>query len=250
MGNWSFDNRDVNGVVGNNPTASGSMVNGPGTPPLGTGSANLSTGNGTTGGDGASELRNTGYNGVLLSSITALSYSTYATQNNGQQFPYLGLEISTTGGTTPNDIIFFEPPYQTPTTGNPSLPNQGTTTLNTWQSWNALTGGWWDDDGNFNPGTGVGSLAAFLALFPDATIVNTTDGLGAIRFDVGFASPTDQFNGNVDDFTIGVNGMDTTFDFEAETATPLPATLPLFAGGLGFVGYLTRRKKRAQVVTA
>ncbi len=26
--------------------------------------------------------------------------------------------------------------------------------------------------------------------------------------------------------------------------TPLPATLPLFAGGLGFVGYLTRRKKR------
>jgi hypothetical protein len=33
-------------------------------------------------------------------------------------------------------------------------------------------------------------------------------------------------------------------------ATPLPATLPLFAGGLGFVGYLTRRKKRAQAVTA
>ena len=32
--------------------------------------------------------------------------------------------------------------------------------------------------------------------------------------------------------------------------TPLPATLPLFAGGLGFVGYLTRRKKRAQAVTA
>ena len=26
--------------------------------------------------------------------------------------------------------------------------------------------------------------------------------------------------------------------------TPLPATLPLFAGGLGFVGYLTRRRKR------
>jgi hypothetical protein len=26
-------------------------------------------------------------------------------------------------------------------------------------------------------------------------------------------------------------------------ATPLPATLPLFAGGLGFVGYLSRRRK-------
>ena len=28
------------------------------------------------------------------------------------------------------------------------------------------------------------------------------------------------------------------------TATPLPATLPLFAGGLGFVGYLSGREKR------
>jgi hypothetical protein len=27
--------------------------------------------------------------------------------------------------------------------------------------------------------------------------------------------------------------------------TPLPATLPLFAGGLGFVGYLTRRRKQS-----
>ena len=28
-------------------------------------------------------------------------------------------------------------------------------------------------------------------------------------------------------------------------ATPPPATLPLFAGGLGVVGYLTRRRKRS-----
>ena len=28
------------------------------------------------------------------------------------------------------------------------------------------------------------------------------------------------------------------------SATPLPATLPLFAGGLGLMGYLSRRKKR------
>lgn len=31
---------------------------------------------------------------------------------------------------------------------------------------------------------------------------------------------------------------------EVPAATPLPATLPLFAGGLGLVGYLTGRKKR------
>jgi hypothetical protein len=30
------------------------------------------------------------------------------------------------------------------------------------------------------------------------------------------------------------------------SATPLPATLPLFAGGLGFVGFLTKRRKNAK----
>jgi hypothetical protein len=34
---------------------------------------------------------------------------------------------------------------------------------------------------------------------------------------------------------------------EVPSATPLPATLPLFAGGLGFVGYLTRHKRRSRV---
>jgi microcystin-dependent protein len=34
------------------------------------------------------------------------------------------------------------------------------------------------------------------------------------------------------------------------TATPLPTTLPLFAGGLGFVGYLTRRKSAKQALAA
>lgn len=36
----------------------------------------------------------------------------------------------------------------------------------------------------------------------------------------------------------------------APTTTPLPAAFPLFAGGLGFVGYLTRRKRRAQILAA
>ncbi len=37
----------------------------------------------------------------------------------------------------------------------------------------------------------------------------------------------------------GDAGLDGSF-----SATPLPAALPLFAGGLGFVGYLTRRRKQ------
>jgi hypothetical protein len=38
-----------------------------------------------------------------------------------------------------------------------------------------------------------------------------------------------------------------SFDISGLTATPLPASLPLFAGGLGLLGYLTRRRKRAAV---
>lgn len=34
-----------------------------------------------------------------------------------------------------------------------------------------------------------------------------------------------------------------TFTFNNVATTPLPATLPLLAGGLGFVGYLARRRK-------
>lgn len=39
--------------------------------------------------------------------------------------------------------------------------------------------------------------------------------------------------------------QDATFNFTGPvSATPLPATLPLFVGGLGVVGYLARRRKR------
>jgi hypothetical protein len=66
--------------------------------------------------------------------------------------------------------------------------------------------------------TALGTFDIFGAFVPNATDVtpgNNYDEFGPTGFGVG------------------------TF---ALTATPLPATLPLFAGGLGFVGYLTRRR--------
>ena len=137
---WSFDNRDSNGVI---IATTGSYVSGPATPPLGTGSANLTTGNGTTGGDSGSELRNSGYAGTALDSISALSYSTYATSWNGQQLPYLMLYLSN------GDRLTFEPTYS---------PAQGAVALNTWQTWNALAGGWYDDNGTGN--LDVGGVAS------------------------------------------------------------------------------------------
>ena len=241
MNGWSFNSRDSSGAVNPNPGSVGAMVTGPATPPLGTGSANLAAGNGTAGGDGAEELSTAAYNGVALSSITSLSYSTYDTLNNGSQFPYLTLAVSTTGTSTPDDTLFFEPPYQTHASGNPSLPDQGATQMNKWQQWNALAGGWWDNLGLLKPGAGVGSLATYLATYPNAkiTVDQFASSLGGLGLNVGFASPTDQFNGYVDALTIGVSGTNTTYNFDP-AAVPEPATFGIFAFALAALGLLRR----------
>ncbi len=66
------------------------------------------------------------------------------------------------------------------------------------------------------------------------------------------ADPVQLFSGDVSSPTI-LLGNYTLFDFNGQSnlritedvsATPLPAALPLFAGGLGIVGFLSRRKKR------
>ncbi len=243
---WNPIVTDSSGAPGGNPTGNAQFVNGPATPPLGVGSVNLSTGNGTTGGDGSAQIRNSNYAGIALSSITALSYSTYVTSNNGQQFPYLNLTISENGPGSANDKLYFEPPYQTPSTGNPSLPNQGATLLNTWQTWNALSGGWYSDSGYAGPGTNVGSLAGYLALHPNATLENATSGLGGIRLNAGFTSPKDVTNTYVDDFTIGVSGVNTTYDFEPNVVTPEPSTLvSATVAALACIGYSWRRRKQS-----
>jgi len=49
--------------------------------------------------------------------------------------------------------------------------------------------------------------------------------------------------------TLGSSPANQSFEYDVVTsATPLPAALPLFAGGLGLMGLLGRRKKRKQQV--
>lgn len=235
MNGWAFLNTSPDGI--------GELASGPAVPPLGTGSARLSTG---THGDERVELRNTAYAGTRLSCLTSLGFSTYATSNNGQQLPYLFVNVDTDGNGTIDDILAFEPPYQTPTSGNPALPNQGSEALDTWQTWDALNGGWWSVYGlaGANPGTGVKPLSDYLALFPDATIANSSTGLGGVRLIFGWASPGDVFDGYVDAFRIGVGCTETVYDFEAESApVPEPVSVVLGLMGLGSIAGARRFRK-------
>jgi PEP-CTERM motif len=244
MNGWTLNAFDDTGAI--NPSAgTAEMVTGPATPPLGVGSAHLATAPGF--GDGAAAIATEGYDGTLLNTITSLSYSTYDTTNNGQQFPYLAISINTNDLNNDTDTLFFEPPYQQPSTGNPALPDQGAPVQNQWQNWNALVGGFWDNNGIGNPGTpegltpGVEPLATFEAAYPLATIANGGfPGLGGIAMQVGFAGASDNFDGNVDAFTIGVGGVDTTYDFEP-TAVPEPASFSLL--GIGALALLRRRRR-------
>jgi hypothetical protein len=130
---WQFTVADAN--VATVPPPESVLAPGFETPPLGIGSVHL--GVGPEGGD-AAQARQTGYSGTPLTSISALSYSTFVEiDGSGGQAPYLILQVDTDGDSGIEDLWFFEPLYQS-AAFFPSNP-QGPLTTDTWQTWNALT---------------------------------------------------------------------------------------------------------------
>ncbi|HUC31338.1 MAG TPA: dockerin type I repeat-containing protein [Candidatus Paceibacterota bacterium] len=206
---WGFVEETANG--------SGAFVNGPSTPPLGSGSAQL-----TVDGTGGEDLVTLGYAGTRLSAITSLTYSTYRVSGSGELAPSLQFDVDTVASDTAWEGRLVYEPYYT-----------HTVLAGVWQTWNPLDnslssglGNWWFDD---PPGNAVCWItnpctwAKLLAAFPNAAIRPPVDD-GEVLFKAG-GGWTGGFVGNVDAFSIGVNHVTTTYDFNLL----LPAIKFIFA---------------------
>lgn len=250
-GDWQLTATDGSPAA---PPPSALFVVGPDVPPLGVGSLEFRT---SPAGSDAAQARNTAFGGVLLSDFTALGYSSYVEQNNGGtsgtlgnggQAPYIIMQVDYDGNSSVDDLLFFEPLYQG-ATFFPTNP-QGPLAMQTWQTWDALAGGWYSVFGTAGSGPGA-NVKSFNTFFTpalggdaDARLVNSSSGLGGLRFVVGFGGPTDfgNFIGNIDNVTVDTATIAAlTYDFEPDSApVPEPATSLLI--GAGLVGFLTRRR--------
>lgn len=214
---WAFFDDNGNG-------GSGSFVNGPGTPPLGNGSAELDL----TASNQGYALGYSGYGGTKLSNITKLSYSTYVQQGNNTVAPALQLNIDsdvTDSNTAWQGRLVYEPYYTHSVTDG------------TWQTWNTQdnamngsNGNWWFSNGSLASQTGCSqstpcTWSQVLSKLPNVGVNGGVNAGLDFKAGSGWTAP---FKGNVDAFTIGVSGNDTTYNFEAlncDTVTTSKGTL-------------------------
>ena len=202
MDGWSA----VNDTCGAVSTGSIDFVLGPGTPPAGYGSVQFAVG---SNGDSYPTLRTSNFNGAKLSNLTALDYWTYVSHTgSGSQAAYIDLYVDNNGDGVRDDILTFEPVYQT---------SQGSVVLNTWQHWNALSGQWGSDSTGGPPP--LFTLASYIASHPNATILGGSDQSFILAAGCGGAAWTG-FVGNADKLTVGINGTNTTYDFEPTIGPP------------------------------
>ncbi len=198
-GDWDFYDEDSG-------TSNGVYVLGPGTPPAGTGSAELSVVDGT----GGHILYTTLYKNTPFSDISYLEYSTYRSSADVNNILAISLQLNvdydlTDGDTSYQGRLVYEP-YQS----GASVP------INTWQTWYPLTGSWWATRAPGNtlcPQSSPCSWATIRANYPNAGIRESNlAGYGLLLFKAGHNWDSG-FRGNVDNLIVGINGSNTTYDF-------------------------------------
>lgn len=206
----------VKQVVQTNATVT--FKNAPPSPLIGKGSLEFSTPQGFV------RLRNTQYQHQLLSSFTEFSYSSYIqTRSDDNDAPWIVLQIDLNGDNTSEDVIVFNPEFQTGLFALAAgVSDQGVTQTKVWQNWDALHGVWWLGP-TLDPyqGGAVFSIATYISQKPTARIINDgAGGTGGIRLQAGGPAPvfSPNFKGYVDNFKVGTNGATTIYDFEYTTA--------------------------------
>ena len=211
MQGWAFFDDNGNG-------GTGTLVNGPSTPPAGLGSAELSVSASNQGyAFGKSEFL-----GTKLSDLTTLSYWSYQDASNPSNATAIALQLN-----VDKDVTDSDNSWQGRVVYEPYLNNGGTVPLGVWSRWDALNGGnanWWLTKSStvFGGNCSMSSpctLSQLVSLYPNIGIHPT---LGAVIFKAG--SGWSAFNGNVDDLTVGVNGTDTNYDFEAQAPLVSPVS--------------------------
>jgi len=210
MDGWAV----ANGTCGAQTTGSVAFVRGPTSPPgAGGGSLEFAVG---VNGDSFPTVRQSGYSGVKLSTLTALDYSTFVSHpGTGAQAPYVSLYVDINNDGIRDDVLTFEPIYQ------------GLVALNSWQHWDALRGRWWS--GAMHGPPPLFTLAGYLTAHPNAAIVNTGGG-GGVILAAGCGGPAwSSFVGDAANLTVGVNGDNTTYDFGP---TPPPGEAPTSSGAV------------------
>jgi hypothetical protein len=192
--NWVFYTRNA---------ATGAFIEGPSTPPLGTGTFQIST---PTGND-KGFLFNFDHTGTAISTITAISYSTYIStpgSSDARQAPSINIQIDKNGGTFEVgdfSTLVFEPVYNT---------TQGNVTVGSWQTWDAYASGtasWWMTGSALCPAAAtLCTWSDVLANYPNATIIG--------GFGINQGSGNGGLVGAVDALTLGYGGNSVTYNFE------------------------------------
>jgi hypothetical protein len=205
MNGWSFVNDATNALE------AGTFVTGPATPPMGTGSVQLAT---PTAADGHI-IATQAYAGTPLSSITALTYSTYQTGPPSPLAIALQFDVRyRTADTHYGGRLVYEP-YQ----------NGAVTVPAGWHQWDAINAGlalWWASKTNAFGSNGACpqsspcTWAAIQTLFPQAEILPG----GNLLLKAG--SNWAGFTGDADALTVGVTGANTTYDFGPDAVAVTP----------------------------
>lgn len=177
------------------------FVNGPGIPSSGSGSYQFSFGAVSP---GWLLLRQEGLHGVPLSSLQVVQYATFVTVPGTQAAPYLMLQVDLDGDEVADDSLIYMPAHN------------GQVVPFEWQSWDARDGVWWSTSGRAGLTQATpGTLDAYLASYPDATLANgeETGALAVVAGCLGgFAWAS--WSGAIDFLEVAYGTTAVTWDFE------------------------------------